>query len=146
VDVALASGEGGDVMSHDGVGEQKAIHLDSCSARETIVVTTRSSVYELVVVDDAQGHFLVRGGTHFEEFRPAVFLASTRDDGSVAPRTIDIGLRMRFVSGDRSYFTSAVQSICRHPASGTSTDSAEASERGALRDSSGSPTILAAAS
>jgi hypothetical protein len=146
VDVAMASGEGGDVMSQDGVGEQKSIRLDSCSSRETIVVTTRSSVYELVVVDGAQGHFLVRGGTHFPEFRRALFLASTRDDGSVASRTIDIGLRMKFMSGDRSYLTSAVQSICRHSASGASTECAEESERGAPRDSPGSPTILAAAS
>jgi hypothetical protein len=132
-------------MLQEGVGEQNAIQFDSCSPRETIVVTTRSSAYELVAVDGAQGHFLVRGGTHFPEFRSALFLASTRDDGSVASRTIDIGLRMRFMSGDQSYFTSAVQSLCRRPASGASTECAGASEPGAPRDSSGSPTILAAA-
>jgi hypothetical protein len=123
-----------------------SIQIDSCSAQEMIVVTTRSSVYEMVVVRGDHGHISVRGGSHFPEFRSALFLCSTRDDGSVAPRTIDIGLRMKFLSGDRSYLTSAVQSICRRTASGGSTECAEASERGATENSLRSTTILAAAS
>jgi len=145
VDVATTGREGGDVMSQDGVGKQMSIQLDSCSAQEMIVVTTRSSVYELVVVRGDHGHISVRGGRHFPEFRSALFLCSTRNDGSVALRTIDIGLGMKFMSGDRSYLTSAVQSICRRTASG-STECAEASERGATENSLRSTTILAAAS
>jgi hypothetical protein len=122
------------------------IQFDSCSAQEMIVVTTRSSVYELVVVRGDHGHISVRGGRHFPEFQSALFLYSTRDDGLVAPRSIDIGLRMKFVSGDRSYLTSAVQSICRCPAGGASTECAEASERLAPRDSLAAATICSAAS
>ena len=133
-------------MSQDGVGKQMSIQLDSCSAQEMIVVTTRSSVYELIVVRGDHGHILVRGGRHFPEFQSALFLCSTRNDGSVALRTIDIGLRMKFMSGDRSYLTSAVQSICRRTASGASTECAEASERAATESSLRSTTILAAAS
>src|SRR4030095_8572980 len=118
-------------MSQDGVVKQMSIQLNSCSAQEMIVVTTRSSLYELVVVRGDHGHILVRGGRHFAEFRNALFLFSTRDDGLVAPRTIDIGLRMKFVSGDQAYLTSAVQSICRRTAIGGSTECAEASEWGA---------------
>ena len=116
VDVAVEGTHGGDVMSQDGVGRQMPIQIDSCPAQEMIVVTTRSSVYELVVVRGDHGHISVRGGSHFPEFQSALFLYSTRDDGVVAHRTIDIGLRMKFLSGDRSYLTSAVQSICRCPA------------------------------
>jgi hypothetical protein len=90
-----------------------SIQIDSCSAREAIVVTTRTSVYELLVLRGAQGLLLVRGGRHFPKFRRALFLGSTAHDGSVAPRTIDIGLRMKFVSGNRSFLTSPVQSLCR---------------------------------
>ena len=122
-----------------------AIYVDSCEAQETIVITTRSSVYELVVLRSARGLIVVRGGRHFPEFQSALFLCSTRNDGSVALRTIDIGLGMKFMSGDRSYLTSAVQSICRRTASG-STECAEASERGATENSLRSTTILAAAS
>ena len=92
-----------------------AIHIDSSAARETIVVTTRSSVYELVVLRVAQGLIVVRGGRYFPKFRRALFLGSMADNGSVASRTIDVGLRMKFASGNRFFVTSAVQSICQAP-------------------------------
>ena len=131
-------------MSQDGVGKQMSIQLDSCSTQEMIVVTTRSSVYELVVVRGDHGHISVRGGRHFPEFQSALFLYSTRDDGLVAPRTIDIGLRMKFVSGDQSYLTSAVQSICRRTARGGSTECAQSPEESRVpRDSRGSPNCYA---
>jgi hypothetical protein len=95
--------------------QHMSIQMDSCSARDTIVVDTRSSVYELVVLRGDRGYILVRGGRYFPEFRRALFVGSIADDGSVATRTIDIGLRMKFVSGNRSFLTSPVQSICQPP-------------------------------
>jgi hypothetical protein len=124
-----------------------SIQIDSCAARETIVVTTRSSVYELIVLRGAQGLLVMRGGRHFPKFRRALFLGSLADDGSVAPRTIDIGLRMRFVSGNRSFLSSPVQSVCRRPASAASTECAQQPNQPAVpRDSHGSPTVLTGAS
>jgi hypothetical protein len=124
-----------------------SIHIDSCAARDTIVVTTFSSVYELIVLRGNRGQLLVRGGRHFPKFRRALFLGSTAEDGSVAPRTIDIGLRMRLVSGNRSFFTSPVQSMCRRPARAASTECAQQpNEPGVPRDSNGSPTVLTGAS
>ena len=80
----------------------------------------------------------------FPEVPRALFLGSTADDGSVAPRTIDIGLRMKFVSGDRSFLTSPVQSLCRRPASAASTECAQQpSEPGARSQTRRcSPTVL----
>jgi hypothetical protein len=92
-----------------------AIRIDSCAAREMIVVSTQSSVYELIVLRAKQACVLVRGGNHLPKFRRAVFLGSTADDGSVEPLTIDVGLRMKFASGNRFFVTSAVQSICQAP-------------------------------
>ena len=62
-----------------------SIYIDACAAQETIVVTTRSSVYELVVLRGDRGDVLVRGGRHFTEFSPVVFLGSVADDGSLEP-------------------------------------------------------------
>ena len=130
-----------------GWGIHMSIHIDSCSARETIVVTTRSSVYKLIVLRGTQGLMLVRGGRDFPKFRRALFLGSMADDGSVAPRTIDIGLRMRFISGNRSFLTSPVQSICRPPASAASTECAQQpNEPGVPPDWHGSATVLTGAS
>ena len=123
-----------------------SIHIDSSPARETIVVTTRSSVYELVVLRSARGLIVVRGGRHFPKCRRALFLGSMADDGAVAPRTIDIGLRLKFVSGNRSFLTSPVQSICRRPPSAASTECAQPNEPGVPRDSHDSPTVLTAVS
>lgn len=124
-----------------------SIHIDSCAAREAIVVRTRSSVYELIVLRGPQGLILVRGGRHFPKFRRALFLGSTADDGLVAPRTIEIGFRMKFVSGDRSFLTSVVESICRRPAGTVSTDCAQQPGGSRVhRDLHGSPTVLGAAS
>ena len=129
-----------------GWGIHMSIHIDSCAARETLVVTTRSSVYELIVLRGAQGLIAMRGGRHFPKFRRALFLGSLADDGSVVPRTIDIGLRMRFVSGNRSFLSSPVQSICRRPASAASTECAQQPNQPVPRDSHGSETVLTDAS
>jgi len=93
-----------------------SIDLGSCAARETIVVNTRASVYELIVLRGDEGDVLVRGGSHFPEFRPVLFVGSTADGGVVLPRTLEIGLRMQFICGDRFVITSAVQSLSRGPA------------------------------
>jgi hypothetical protein len=124
-----------------------SIQIDSCAARETIVVSTRSSVYELIVLRGDRGRILVRGGSHFPKFRRALFLGSTADGVSVEPCTIDVGLRMKFISRDRVFCTSAVQSIRRHPAIAASTECEQKpNETGVPQDSHGSPSALAAAS
>jgi hypothetical protein len=123
-----------------------SIQIDSCAARETIVVNTLSSVYELIVLRGHQGRILLRGGNHFPKFRRALFLGSTADGVSVEPRTIDIGLRMKFVSGDRFFCTSPVQSIRRRPAGAVSTECEQPIEPEFPRDSDGSPSVLRAAS
>ena len=96
-----------------------AIDVDSCAAQDTIVITTRSSVYELVVRRGDRGDVLVRGGRYFTEVTPVQFLGSIADDGSLERHTISIGLRMKFVCDGRFIITSPVQSL-----SGRSADAA----------------------
>jgi len=101
-----------------------SIDLGSCAVRETIIVNTRASVYELIVLRGDDGDVLVRGGSHFTEFRRVLFVGSTAEGGSPHPRTIDIGLRMQFMCVDQFVITSAVQSFTRHRASAASTERA----------------------
>lgn len=93
-----------------------SICIDACADQQTIVVTTGASVYELIVRRGDRGDVLVRGGRHFAEFRPVVFLGSISEDGSLELHTIDIGLRMKFGFGDQVVITSPVQSFSRHSA------------------------------
>ena len=88
-----------------------SIRIDTLTEQESIVVTTRGSVYELTVLRGDRGEVLVRGGSQFPEFRQACLLGSIADDGLFGPRTIGVGLRMKFVSGDVSVLTSPVRSF-----------------------------------
>jgi hypothetical protein len=90
-----------------------SIDLGSCALRETIIVNTCASVYELIVLRGDDGDVLVRGGSHFTEFRRVLFAGSTAEGGSLQPRTIDTGLRMVFICADQAVLTSAVQSFTR---------------------------------
>ena len=120
-----------------------SIHIESCAAREMIVVSTRSSVYELIVLRGNQGRVLVRGGRHFPKFRRALFLGSTADGVSVEPGVIDIGLRMKFVSANQFLCTSVVRSVCRRPAGAAAIKGDQQSnEPGVSRDSHCSPHAL----
>jgi len=87
-----------------------SIHIGSCGA-ETIVATTASSVYELIVVRGDCGEVLVRGGQQFTEFCSVLFVGSLGNCGTVQRHTLGIGLRMKFHAGARIIVTSAVQSL-----------------------------------
>jgi hypothetical protein len=78
----------------------------------------------MIVLRGDEGDVLVRGGSHFTEFRRVLFVGSTADGGSLHPRTIDIGLRMQFIRGNRLVTTSAAQSLSQRPASAASTECA----------------------
>jgi hypothetical protein len=88
-----------------------SIDLGCCAVQETIVVNTRGSVYELVVLRGDEGDVLLRGGSRFREFCRVLFLGSTAAGGPFQLRTIEIGNRMRFMCGDQLITTSAVQSL-----------------------------------
>jgi hypothetical protein len=97
-----------------------SIAIDACAAQDTIVITTRSSVYQLVVVRGDRGEVLIRGGRHFEQLGAAVFLGSLAGDGSLTPHTITVGLRMTFGVREQCVVTSAVQSYAHHGAGAAS--------------------------
>jgi hypothetical protein len=91
-----------------------AVCIDACATQETVVVTTRASIYEIIVLRVGGDDVLVRGGRVFSDFTPAVFVGSIADDGSLEPRTIGVGLRMKFRTADQLVVTSPVQSFSVH--------------------------------
>jgi hypothetical protein len=90
-----------------------AIRLAACQQFETIVVNTRRSVYEIIVLDGKTGDVLVRGGSDFPEFGRALFVGSTAGGRALKVNTIDIGLRMELHVGHGTMVTSAVTAISR---------------------------------
>jgi hypothetical protein len=125
VDLAQArsSAEGGVVMP-SARRSATSIDIASCAASETVVVKTRSSVYELVVLRGNCGEVLVRGSSRFRRLCPALFVGSIRNDGVLEPLTVDIGLRMKFYFDNLVIITSPVESLSRHLASAATTECA----------------------
>ena len=104
-----------------------SIQIDSCARRDRIIVRTMSSLYELIVVCGSTREVLVRGGSHFPEFSPALLAGSRAADGLVHPGTIMVGLRMQFVCNDRVVVvTSAVLSLSQRRSSAEPTECAAA--------------------
>jgi len=102
-------------FSHPLLGSSNgAVRVDLCAPFEMIVVATRGSVYELIVLHGEKGDVLVRGGSHFPEFRRVRFVGSTAGGAMLKLRTIDVGLEMEFHLGPGSIVTtSTVRRVSR---------------------------------
>jgi hypothetical protein len=86
-----------------------SIRLTSCRPLQTIIVSTLTSVYELIVLDGEAGDVIIQGGSHFPELRRACFIGSSTPDSEFKVNCIEVGLRMRVCAGDRIIVTSPVQ-------------------------------------
>jgi hypothetical protein len=91
--------------SHD------VIQLDSCPVFERIVVTTRRSVYELIVLPDDAGEVMVRGGRFFPEFTRAYVAGSTAGGSALKVGSICVGLYMELHANGQRVITSRIQAI-----------------------------------
>jgi hypothetical protein len=90
-----------------------AIHLDSCLPFERLVVRTRMSDYEVVVLSGWSGQVLVRGGRYFSEFRPARLAGSTCGGAAIRVRTIEVGCQLELQTDRTTIVTSTIQSVSR---------------------------------
>jgi hypothetical protein len=88
-----------------------AIHIDSCPVFQWIVVRTRRSVYDIVVLGGDAGEVMVRGGRFFPEFRRATIAGSTFGGSAVKLRSICVGLRMELHVNGKFFVTSPIQAV-----------------------------------
>ena len=93
----------------------ETIELDSSAEFECISVTTRQSVYEIILLSARTGEALVRGGTFFPAFRRATIAGSNFGGSALMVRTVCVGLRLEFVADGTRYVTSPIQTISRRP-------------------------------
>jgi hypothetical protein len=92
------------------------IQIESCPALEQIVVRTRNSVYDIVVVSGREGDVMIRGGRLFPEFRCARLVGATAGGHTVKVLGVYVGLSVELFV-DRHYVTtSPVLEISRSPA------------------------------
>jgi len=90
-----------------------AIRLDSCRRFETIVVRTRHSVYELIVLSGDEGDVLLRGGRAFPGFRRARLAGSSAGGSALSWRTLDVGRHMELHLDGEHFVTSTIQALSR---------------------------------
>ena len=92
----------------------EAIDLESCSELDWVVVKTRSSVYDVIVLSGREGEVVIRGGRFFPEFRRAILTGSIFGGSAVKLRSICVGMHLEFHVDDKSFVTSRVQAVTRH--------------------------------
>lgn len=91
-----------------------AIQLESCAELEWIVVTTRRSVYDLVVLSGESGEVMLRGGQFFPEFTRMRVVGSVFGGTAVKVRSISVGLHLELRVDGQSFVTSRIQAVSRH--------------------------------
>ena len=89
----------------------EAIQLDSCPAFQWIVVRTRRSVYDIIVLSGEAGEVMVRGGRYFPEFRHATIAGSTFGGSAVRVGSICPGCHMELEVDGRSFVTSRIEAV-----------------------------------
>lgn len=88
-----------------------AVQLDSCPAFERIVVTTRRSVYDIIVLSGDAGEVMIRGGRFFPDFRRARVAGSTGGGSALKLRSICAGLSLELNANGQRFVTSKIQAI-----------------------------------
>ena len=90
---------------------EETMQLDLCHALDQIVVRTRHSVYEVIVLNGDAGEVFVRGGRFFPDFQRARIEGSTAGGSAVKLRSICVGLHMELNVGGKLCTTSTIQAV-----------------------------------
>jgi hypothetical protein len=90
------------------------IKLGSCRDFDRILVKTRHSVYEMLVMSAESGDVMVRGGVFGPQFQRATVTGSTFGGSAVQRRAICVGRFLELSVGGRTFVTSSVQAASQH--------------------------------
>jgi hypothetical protein len=87
------------------------VQVDCMEDMERLVVETRNSTYEIVVIDGPAGEILVRGGAFFPELTPAHLTGATLGGSFCKMRGIYAGFRMEIYADGQRTVTTPVKSV-----------------------------------
>ena len=96
-----------------------AIQLDLCPQFQWIVVRTRESVYDIIMLSGDTGEVMVRGGRFFPTFRLATVAGSTFGGSAVRAGSICVGCHLELHVDGRILVTSRIEAVSLslpHPA------------------------------
>jgi len=87
------------------------VQVDRMEDMEKLVIRTRNTLYEIVIIDGSSGEILVRGGTYFPELTPARLMGATLGGCFCKLRGIYAGFRMELYANGQRTVTTPVVSI-----------------------------------
>ena len=90
---------------------EQSIDLRSCAHREWIVVTTQTSVYDVIVLTGETGEVMIRGGRCLPEFQRAIVAGSTFGGSALKLRSICVGLYLEFRVDGKPFVTSRLEAV-----------------------------------
>jgi hypothetical protein len=102
----------------------EGMQLDECSPLDRLVVETRNSVYDIVVVSPKDGDVLVRGGRLFPDFCNAQLVGATAGGHTIKLLGVYVGLCLELFADHRSVTTSPVAAVYRAAACASETSAA----------------------
>lgn len=87
------------------------VQLEQLDPLETLVVRTRNSTYEIVVVNPHSAEVLVRGGRFFPVYTPVVLSGASLGGSFLKLHGIYGGFSMELHTGEETIITSAVKRV-----------------------------------
>jgi hypothetical protein len=87
------------------------VQVDQLEAMDTLVVETRNSRYEIVVIDPSNAEVIIRGGEFFSEPTPAHVSGASMGGSFLKVRGIYVGLSLELLVDGRRITTTPVHRI-----------------------------------
>jgi hypothetical protein len=87
------------------------VQVPNLSSLARLLVRTRNTVYELIVLDPVRAEVMVRGGRFFPEFTKAYVCGSSLGGGFVKLHGIHAGFCLELHSQEQAVVTSPVREI-----------------------------------
>jgi hypothetical protein len=97
----------------DAIGDITGVDLEHLPPMTTLLVSTRNSSYQIVVIEGA--NIYLHGGTPFPQPTPAYIDGARIGGGLLRVGWIVVGLRMEIRTGERRIVTSPVRAITAQP-------------------------------
>src|ERR1700719_3660223 len=102
---------GGVLDNWSGDPWKNGVQVDRMEDMEKLLIRTRNSVYEIIIIDGRRGEILICGGQYFPELTPARLAGATLGGSFCKMRGIYTGFRMEICASGQRTVTTPVESI-----------------------------------
>jgi hypothetical protein len=87
------------------------VMVGTLAPHDRLIVRTRNSTYEIIVIDPQKAAVMVRGGAFFAEFTPAHVVGSSLGGGPLKMRGVYAGFQLELSTGALPVITTRVRTV-----------------------------------